>query len=199
MIVKEQKKIKFINDCDAIVDYDELENAIIWYAKAPTVSTKHIYMHGEYPAVSVYGKHLHIHRLLMMYWNRCIFARNYFVHHIDGNKLNADKNNLLLMYSSVHQRQHNKGKVLSETHRKKISENNHKRKGERRNYKKSVSAMQVYELRKQGNSFNKISKILNLDWGCVKQRYEDYIHDNPELVSKWYKGGKRNEFYCKTT
>lgn len=25
-MVKEQKKIEFINDCNAIVDYDELEN-----------------------------------------------------------------------------------------------------------------------------------------------------------------------------
>lgn len=26
------------------------------------------------------------------------------------------------------------------------------------------------------------SKMLNLDWGCVRQRYQDYIHDNPELL-----------------
>lgn len=40
----------------------------------------------------------------------------------------------------------------------------------------------VFALKSQGLSFNKISKILNLDWGCVKQRYEDYVHDNPELL-----------------
>lgn len=25
------------------------------------------------------------------------------------------------------------------------------------------------------------------DWGCVKQRYEDFIHDNPEFL----KGGEQ--------
>lgn len=28
---------------------------------------------------------------------------------------------------------------------------------------------------------------LRLDWGCVKQRYEDFIHDNPEFL----KGGEQ--------
>lgn len=182
MIVKTQKKIKFINDCDATVDYSELENAIIWYAKTPVVNTKHIYMHGNYPAVSIHKEKIHIHRLLMMYWLDCILPRNYFVHHIDGNKLNADKTNLSLMFVSVHQSQHNKGKTLSYNHRQKISENNHKRKGKRRNYTKPISAKQVYDLKNQGYSFNKISQILNLDWGCVKRRYDDYVHDNLDLL-----------------
>ena len=181
MIVKTQKKIKFINDCDATVDYNELENAIIWYARNPVVSTKHIYMHGNYPAVSIHKEKIHIHILLMMYWLDCMLPCNYFVHHIDGNKLNADQTNLSLMFASVHQSQHNKDKILSDNHRKKISENNRKRKGKRRNYTKPISAKQVYDLKIQGYSFNKISQILNLDWGCVKRRYNDYIHDNPNL------------------
>lgn len=31
MIVKFQKKIEFINDCNCIVDYEELEKAMLWY------------------------------------------------------------------------------------------------------------------------------------------------------------------------
>ena len=93
-----------------------------------------------------------------------------------------DQTNLSLMFASVHQSQHNKDKILSDNHRKKISENNRKRKGKRRNYTKPISAKQVYDLKIQGYSFNKISQILNLDWGCVKRRYNDYIHDNPELL-----------------
>lgn len=182
MIVKAQKKIEFINDCGAIVDYCELENAIIWYAKAPVSHIKHIYMHGDYPAISIHKDKIHIHRLLIIYWLGCTLPSNYFVHHIDGNKLNAEKNNLSVMFASTHQSQHNKGKTLSDNHRKRISENNHRRKGKRRNYTKSISAKQVYDLKKQGYSFNKISKILNLDWSCVKQRYDDFIHDNPELL-----------------
>lgn len=63
-----------------------------------------------------------------------------------------------------------------------LAENNHKRKGIRRRYKKPISAKQVYDLKAHGYSFNKISKLLKLDWGCVKQRYNDYIHDNPEIL-----------------
>lgn len=40
----------------------------------------------------------------------------------------------------------------------------------------------VYNLHEKGISFNEISKKLNLDWECVKQRYKDAIHDNPELI-----------------
>ena len=45
MTVKKQKKINFVNDCEAIVDYKELENAILWYSDSPVTSVKHIYMH----------------------------------------------------------------------------------------------------------------------------------------------------------
>lgn len=38
ILVNEQKKIVFINDCNAIVDYEELENAILWYSGKPTIS-----------------------------------------------------------------------------------------------------------------------------------------------------------------
>ena len=44
MIVKFQKKIEFINDCNCIVDYEELEKAMLWYQDKPTSRLKHIYM-----------------------------------------------------------------------------------------------------------------------------------------------------------
>lgn len=53
-MIKVQKQIKFINDCNAIVDYNELEKTVIWYAKSPVISAKHIYMHGKYPAISIH-------------------------------------------------------------------------------------------------------------------------------------------------
>lgn len=40
----------------------------------------------------------------------------------------------------------------------------------------------IYEMRTYGMSFNEIAKVVELDWGCVKQRYNDFIHDNPELL-----------------
>lgn len=184
MMVNIQRKIRFVNDCNAIFDDDELEKAIIWYAKSPVVSLKHIYMHGNYPAVSIHDKKVHIHRLLMMYWLNCILPSNYFAHHIDGNKLNASKENLSIVFAATHQSQHNRGKTLSDIHRKKIADNNRKRKGKRRRYTKPIPAKQVYDLKNQGYNFNQISKMLKLDWNCVKQRYDDYINDNPNLLEE---------------
>ncbi len=181
-MVKTQKSIKFVNDCVALVDYKELEKAVLWYAKSPVISKKHIYMHGDYPAVSVHKEKIHIHRLLMMYWLGGNLPKDYFVHHIDGDKLNATKDNLSLMFSSSHQRYHNKGKVVSDEQKRRIIEFNHTRKGKRGKYKVNISAKQVYDLKSLGYSFNQISQELGLDWGCVKQRYNDFIHDNPELL-----------------
>lgn len=59
MIVKFQKKIEFINDCNCIVDYEELEKAMLWYQDKPTSRLKHIYMFGNYPAVTIF-KEKHI-------------------------------------------------------------------------------------------------------------------------------------------
>lgn len=66
MIVNNQKRIKFVNDCGAIFDPEELEKAILWYQKKPTARTKHIYIHGKYPAVSIHDQKIHIHKQLAM-------------------------------------------------------------------------------------------------------------------------------------
>ena len=118
----------------------------------------------------------------MMYWLNGDLPNNYFVHHIDENKLNATQDNLALVFCTAHQCHHGKGKIISDEQKQKIRESNHRRKGKRAKYKVPVTAKQVYEMRAQGYSFNKISQILKLDWSCVKQRYDDFIHDNPELI-----------------
>lgn len=53
ILIKSQKQISFLNDCNEIVDYSELEKAILWYAKSPVAQKKHIFMHGKYPAVNI--------------------------------------------------------------------------------------------------------------------------------------------------
>ena len=87
-----------------------------------------------------------------------------------------------VVLNSIHQSKHNKGKKITEQQKQSIRISNHKRKGKRAKYKSEVTPETVFALKSQGLSFNKISKILNLDWGCVKQRYEDYVHGNPELL-----------------
>lgn len=183
MKVIQQKQIQLINNCGCLLDENELVSAILWYQKKPTAQKKHIYMHGMYPAVSIHKEKLHIHRLLMLYWNKGNIPTNKQVHHKNGNKLDARRNNLILIDSGVHQSLHNKGKEISQATRDAIIKFNHLRKGSRTKFKRSdVTPKMVLEYKNAGLSFNKISKITGLDWGCVKQRYEDAIHDNPELM-----------------
>lgn len=58
MTVKRQAKIDFSNECECLVDYSELEKAILWYQQKPTLGRKKIYLHGLYPAVSIHGQEL---------------------------------------------------------------------------------------------------------------------------------------------
>jgi len=117
MIVKKQKPIEFINQCNCLVDYGELKKAIIWYSDKPTARLKSIYLHGNknhsYPAVSIYEKKIHVHRLLMMYWLNRILDASEYVHHKDENTLNAFRENLQVMKAKEHPVHHLKGRKQS--------------------------------------------------------------------------------------
>lgn len=183
MTIKTQREIKFINDCGCIVDFRDLSEAIKWKQTSPTLGVKHIYMHGRYPCVSIGKKKWHIHRLLVLYWACGSIKEGMHVHHINGNRLDARKSNLTLIDGRLHLSFHNKGKAVSNKVRESIIKFNHSRKGGRMKPKrKDVTPKMVFEYITQGYSFNKISKITGLDWGCVKQRYNDFIHDNLELM-----------------
>lgn len=187
MKVNSQQEVSFINSCDAVYDEGELVKAALWYSDKSICRQKKVSMYGKYPCISIYETKIHIHRLLMMYWLGGEIPEGYQVHHIDGNKLNATKANLCLVPSGTHQHYHNAGKTLSAEHRQKISDRNRERRGVRHKQRKpEITGQIVYEMRLSGMSFNQISKIVGLDWGCVKQRYNDYLHDNPELL----KGGE---------
>lgn len=185
MIIKEQKEIKFINDCNCLVDFNKLSKAIIWYQDKPTAQLKHIYIYQNYPTISIYKKKVHIHRLLAMYWiNNKILPKKIYVHHIDGNKLNAMKSNLVFMKASEHQKFHNLGKTITETHKLTIIKSNHKRKGIKKGIIKfNITYQKIWELYQQGYSINKISKLLSYDWGQVKIRLNEILK-NPELLEK---------------
>ena len=129
MKILRQKKIKFNTTCDAIYDKDTLAKAIIWYSDKPVCETKKVYMFGRYPAITIYDKKIHIHRLIVMYSLKQDLESFMYVHHKDGNRLNALLENLELIHASKHQSLHNKGKKLTKEHRAKISEANKKRKG----------------------------------------------------------------------
>lgn len=182
MIVNSQKKIEFVNDCDCIVDYKELEKAILWYQNKPTIRLKHIYLHSNYPTITILEEKIHIHRLLMCYWLNTKIPSNFYVHHINENKLDARKENLLVVFATTHQSNHNKGKKISEKQKEAIRINNHKRLGTKRGfYKKDISYKKIWELKQKGYSINKISKQLNYNWQQVKIRLEE-IYENSDLL-----------------
>jgi hypothetical protein len=183
-MVKIQKPIRFENECGAIVDYDELRKAIIWFSDKPQQSIKHIYMHGKYPAVSIFKTKIHIHRLLMMYWLNTDIPFEYSVHHLNENKMDARKENLALILNTSHLSKHNKGRKPSNGAIHKLVERNHNSKGKRRSYKRSdVSIEEVWDLHLKGYSINKISIKLGCDWTTVQKRIYD-VKDNPEILEE---------------
>ena len=178
MIVNYQKAIKFFNDCECLVDLEELEKAILWYSEKPVAKTRKIYMHGRYPAVSIYNEKIHVHRLLMMYWENRKLQRQEHVHHKDENKLNSLKENLEIVSDSIHLSGHNIGKKLSDAHKSKIALANKKRKGVKHKKTVNIPFNELEILLNKGFSINSIASLYKCDWSTVKSR----IYENPELL-----------------
>lgn len=178
MTVKRQAKIDFSNECECLVDYSELEKAILWYQQKPSLSKKKIYLHGHYPAVSIHNEKVHVHRLLMQYWLRTKLPFEYSVHHLNENKLDARKENLSLILNKTHNSEHNKGKVLSGTHRQKIGKANHNRKGMKMKKRVLIPKEELKVFVKEGKSINWIAQHYGCDWSTVRAR----IYENAELL-----------------
>lgn len=124
MIVKEQKPLTIKDKCGCIFDEFVLKSAILWMAEKPVAASKTVFMHGRYPAVSIHGKKMHLHRLIYQYANQCILPSYIHVHHIDGDKLNNRVNNLKAIYAPRHMSEHNANKSLTIEHRRKIARAN---------------------------------------------------------------------------
>jgi hypothetical protein len=129
MIINKQKPIEFNSPADLLFNREDLKLAILWYSKKPVARLKHVYLHGNYYAVSIYDEKIHIHRLLMMFWLKRGLERDEYVHHKNGNKLNNLKENLEIMSASDHQKLTKSGVSLSLEHRKNIGKANKRRKG----------------------------------------------------------------------
>ena len=182
MTLKHQKDIRIINSCNAIYDEDLLKKAILWYSTAPVKQSKKVFLYGNYAAIAIGKDKIHIHRLIGLYFLGLRKCNRHF-HHINGNKMDNKAGNIACIEPRIHLSRHNKGRKPSTNTIRSTIEANRRRKGCRtRPHRADVTPEQVYEMRVAGLSFNQISQHFRLDWGCVKQRYEDFIHDTPELL-----------------
>lgn len=187
MTLKHQKDIRLINNCDAIYDEDLLKKAILWYSATPVQQSKKIFLYGNYAAVSIGRDKIHVHRLIGLYLIGRRRCNNHF-HHINSNKMDNRSVNIACVEPQIHISRHNKGRKPSTNAIRQTIAANHRRKGYRTNpHRGDVTPEQVYKMRIAGFSFNQISLYFRLDWGRVKQWYEDFIHDNPEFL----KGGEQ--------
>ena len=184
MTLKHQKDIRLINNCDAIYDEDLLKKAILWYSATPVQQSKKIFLYGNYAAVSIGRDKIHVHRLIGLYLIGRRRCNNHF-HHINSNKMDNRSVNIACVEPQIHISRHNKGRKPSTNAIRQTIAANHRRKGYRTNpHRGDVTPEQVYKMRIAGFSFNQISLYFRLDWGCVKQRYEDFIHDNPRISER---------------
>lgn len=173
-----QRQINFVNECDCIVDLYDLEQAVLWYQSKPTLSQKKIYLHGNYPAISIHNEKVHIHRLLMQYWLGTRLPFEFSVHHLNGNKLDARKENLSVILNSSHNRSHNTGRVFTDEHKSKIAEANRKRLGMKMKKRVNIPLPELKKFLREGKSVNWIAQHFHCDWSTVKNR----IYENPELM-----------------
>ena len=186
MTLKVQKNITLVNKCGAIYDDKLLIDAMLWYSDKPLLSVKSVSLHGRYPCISIGKKKIHIHRLIGMYKIRQKdLESSVHFHHINGDRLDNRVNNIEMIDACSHLSRHNKGKTPSQRCIEATIQSNKLRKGTRmKPHRPDITPQMVYNLRKEGLSFNKIAQLLKMDYGCVKKRFEDAIHDNPELIKE---------------
>lgn len=173
MRAKTQKPIIFNNTCNCIVDESLLEKSILWYQNSITNRLKKIYLFGKYPAVTIGKDKLHVHRLIYQFSIGRKLDRNEYVHHVNRNKLDSTLCNLELIDSSTHQSIHNKGKIISIDHKRKISNSNKTRVHRlNRNY---LDDNKIIEMYNSGYNISQISKELNAPWSTINYRVNKII------------------------
>lgn len=102
----------------------------------------------------------------------------YSVHHLNENKLDARKENLSLILNKAHNSKHNKGRVFSESHRRKISMANHNRKGLKMKKRISIPLEELKTFLVEGKTINWIASHYGCDWSTIRNR----IYEHPELL-----------------
>ena len=105
-----QYPIVLDNRCNAIFNSEDLILAIYARAEKPVCRVKAVFIWHGYPAISIYDKKHHVHRLIAEYKLGRILQRHESAHHIDGNPLNALWENINVLHQGDHVRLHLKGR-----------------------------------------------------------------------------------------
>ena len=182
MTLNSQKlPILFEHKTNATFSGDDLVDAMLIKANGkPIQQIKSIFLHGRYPAISLFGKKYHIHRILAEHYMGRQLESCELVHHVNGVSWDAKKDNLQITTASLHNKYHLTGRILSSRERQVISDRNRKRKGERRKYKVAIPLHRIKQMLSDGMSVNAIANHFECAWSTIKKR----TTDNPELLEK---------------
>ena len=168
---KQISKKHFKNECECIVNYEMLYNAIDNKCKS-----ENCYFHNEYrivlrncyPSVCINRQWHYVHILI----GEFIYGRirkGYIIHHKDKNKLNAMPDNLELMTNLKHLKMHGverKGKDFRSAEGKLKCINS----AREVRMRKDVTVEKVIDLRNKGLTIPKIAKELNCGINTVNRR-----------------------------
>lgn len=168
---KQIPKNHFINECECIVDYEILYNAIDNKCK-----TLNCYFHNEYrivlrnnyPAVCINRQWFYVHILVCEFINGRV-RKGYIVHHKDKNKLNATLENLEIMTNRKHLKQHGEERKGIDFRSAEGRANSINSAREVRT-RKDVTVERVTELRNKGLTIPEIAKELNCGINTVNRR-----------------------------
>lgn len=171
---------KFINLCNAIYDEQLLLKAFHWYIDGKYSERQRnassVFLRG-YPCVSINGKQVNIHVLLMMYKLNTKNLNGYIVHHEDDNILNADMGNLQLITRSQHNSIHHKNKIVSKATREKLKT---VRTSKGKKHRNDILGVDVYEMRIKGMFWSDIANIYGVHKDTVRDRYNKYMEKHPD-------------------
>lgn len=178
MTIKIQRPIKIVNDCGALIDEDDVVQAIVWASKIKTPAIHHVFQWGKYAGVTVNREKVHVHRLLMEWQMNQNLPRGMYVHHLNENKMDDRLSNLAVMVGKYHTSHHMLGAKFSEEHREKIAEANHKRKGSKIKKRCVLPIADIESAYNKGKSINCLAKKYHVDWTTIRSR----LNENPELL-----------------
>ena len=163
-----QEAIKFENTCGCIFDEEVLFNAIDLECKNRNCyrqSEYRIYLHGDYPCISLGHDKVRIHILVgkLIYGN---IRKGYVIHHKDHNKLNALPSNLEYLSCNAHTKLHMTGHDFRSEEGKWKGINSAREK----QYKKEITRAEIEEMMSQGKSKNEIAKHFQCGINTIYRR-----------------------------